>query len=871
MVSSVTAVGSDWLEFERVEATRSSIDGAPRAVAAYAANRDGTTWLFYVHLGGRLIDTSTHRLFLVEKAGYRSRHGAMEVDLAAMQPAGDGGCNLTHEGDVTRVEAWLDSRWVRFEVPRIKASAQLQTAAGGPAGSGQPADPAPEPSPVSSVSSEDELRPLDHGLMVKVPKSLGVLPEIAVSKLATTAEPVAGLEPLGPTYRIVSEGGELSMPVELHFPLPSDAVSPSLRVYARQTGDGGTAFLPAVRVDLERGVAVVRTRRFSDWALYGSSDDGSGSATLSGFITVAPGCDENPSYAEVTVVCENPVGPTGRFLDVTGGISSYRIVVPESFFGECTFKYVTGASFFYWWGVPQPLPSVAVLEAGVTHTNNFELEPTTARMTGVVRDQDGEPIPGARVYVFGNEGQRYAGLHADQGGRYDINQIGICEAGGPTTATMDVQIIHPDRETCKEMNTRATLDACVANQRDFEWKALGNVSGMVDDEEGNPIDGARVRVTAEDGSVTETLTDFGSYLVKDVPEGEATVVVTCPEDEESQSRTVEVECDRNTLADFVMECCANELYGMVRDTDGLAVSGAAIAVKDAEGARFSTTTDGSGSFTVKELSAGVASVTATCPDQEDSDSRSVEIVCNEPVAADFELECCTGDLDVFVEDEDGEVVDGAFVTIQDAEHSIRRGIADLGLYQSRDLAVGLASVKVECPDKQDTASGTVEIGCMGLHETTLVLNCSGTPGLQGTIEVQRGIAGAMEATLEGGFDLQMADDESVQGSGTGVMTIQVVGDGGRCSGRQNVAISARGQVRGETLELDLDFDDGGRSMRWTCEGGKPVGIDGLVSFEDEGQGLKLSITSDEPFHASIERAAGNVPFGTRLSVTVNQR
>jgi hypothetical protein len=48
-----------------------------------------------------------------------------------------------------------------------------------------------------------------------------------------------------------------------------------------------------------------------------------------------------------------------------------------------------------------------------------------------------------------------------------------------------------------------------------------------------------------------------------------------------------------------------------------------------------------------------------------------------------------------------------------------------------------------------------------------------------------------------------------------------------------------------------------------------VGIDAIAGLEDEGRNLKITIDSNDPFHASLTREAGQVPFGTRLEVEIS--
>ncbi len=855
----VAVVGAEeWVIFEPLEVRSANVDGREQNLRVYGAAIDGRQWTLILLQGGRLVDPQRDDVLVVSGPALRSERGTMKVDLSAVESVSASSFTLVERGSGSE----LRMQWAKRKLTVVFEN---------PAG----ATSTPSAAVVPASGTDDglefvpEFTALAHGVKVRAAEG-ETAPELTVETVAATPAAIGGMLPVGQFVQIsADEATTIRHPVEIFLPVPEEYLEKPGNLVVVRRDEEAMALLAPHRIDQEGGGVVVRTREFSTWGVY-TWEVSYPSALVSGVLTVVPGCDEDPDWGEVHLECSQTVsGESGSFPIPTDGIGPYQVFppIPTWLFGTYQFKYVFGMSDNYLFSAGQPLPSVAVTEAGANSRQDFELYPTSSRMKGTVTDGDGNPLDRVKVAVIG-DGLRFTGrTHGD--GAYEVDWIGNWEPGGPRTLRFSRSLTNLDRPECGDLWGEVELEACVTNQRNFVWKPVGEITGVVTDKDGEVLSDVRIQVVAADGETQNTLTGpGGDYSVFDVVEGEASVTATCPEDEDSETSTVEVECNDTSTSNFQLDCCTGELFGTVTDDDGKGVSGASVVAKDADGEVFETSTDGSGAYQLEGLAGGLASVTATCPENQDESTLSVDIPCNEAAQLDFQIECCTGDVVVNVYDGEFPAEDGMTVTLRAHDGSTQTKLTEVGGVVFEKVPPGPAEVSVTCPDVQDSDSGQTEVVCDEAQYGDLAVDCS-EGGLHGTIEVQRGLPGVMEAKIDGGFDVTLTVDDNVSGIGTAVMTIDVVGDGGRCSGRQNLALSISGSKVGKELRLDIEFDAGGRSMSWECGGGRPVGIDAIAGLEDEGRNLKITIDSNDPFHASLTREAGQVPFGTRLEVEIS--
>lgn len=539
----------EWVVFEPLETSVSTVDGAERNLRVFGASVDGRHMTLILLQGGRLVDPSRQDLLVVSGPALRSERGTMKVDLAAAEPVAGSSFSIEEHANGTRLTMQWGRRTVAVVIDRPIAAAPSPAAA-----------VAPPPATGDGLEFVSDFAPLEHG--VKVRGTVGAAaPDLTVEKVGTAAPAIGELVPVGQLVRIsAGQARPLRHPVELFLPVPDEYLkTPDRLVVVRRNGDS-VALLPPHRVDRKAGGVVVRTREFSSWGVY-TWEVAYPYALVSGVLTVVPGCEEDPDYIEVHLECSQTVsGESGSFPIPTDGIGPYQVYppIPQWLFGIYQFKYVFGMSDNYLFTGGQPLPSVAVTEVGANSKQDFELHPTTSRMKGTVTDHEGNPLDNVKVAVIGGEGLRFTG-RTHGGGSYAVDWIGNWEKGDSRTRSFQRSLTNLDRPECGDLWGEVELDACVTNLRNLVWKPVGEISGHVTDRDGETLPDVRVQLAAADGEIRNTTTGpGGEYEFFDVMEGDATVTATCPEDEDSETTTEEVTCNEVTTVNFQLDCCTGE-------------------------------------------------------------------------------------------------------------------------------------------------------------------------------------------------------------------------------------------------------------------------------------------------------------------------
>lgn len=240
-------------------------------------------------------------------------------------------------------------------------------------------------------------------------------------------------------------------------------------------------------------------------------------------------------------------------------------------------------------------------------------------ISGEVLDEDGQPLEGVTVYLYGEDGQLlataslfdveepasddsaadlfsedgyirldervtaengkyvFAGLPA---GRYvvKIAHGGIGGNGGSTDIPVTVQ---PLPEIPDDADLTVTTDSYT-------------VSGVVVDKNGEPVNGAKVKLLDAENNEVSSLTtgEDGAYTFDTLPKGDYTVNISYPDSDLLASGDV-------TITDGSFTAFPGQtVSGKIKDNKGNALSNVTVTLRGEDGKTYTATTDKDGSYRV---------------------------------------------------------------------------------------------------------------------------------------------------------------------------------------------------------------------------------------------------------------------------------
>ncbi|MDF1838919.1 MAG: sigma-70 family RNA polymerase sigma factor, partial [Planctomycetota bacterium] len=138
-------------------------------------------------------------------------------------------------------------------------------------------------------------------------------------------------------------------------------------------------------------------------------------------------------------------------------------------------------------------------------------------LTGVVREENGDPVPDAHLYVGPNADLASYRVLTDSNGMYTIH--------GLPAGTSDMKVYQKQFE---ELRTTMTLRSDTANQVDFTLHRLQDVSGVVVDQRGAPIERWYVAVETGRGqwSAGSWTDSEGAFHIVGIPDESTDLMVT---------------------------------------------------------------------------------------------------------------------------------------------------------------------------------------------------------------------------------------------------------------------------------------------------------------------------------------------------------
>ncbi|MFE5338257.1 collagen binding domain-containing protein [Isoptericola sp. NPDC056573] len=384
----------------------------------------------------------------------------------------------------------------------------------------------------------------------------------------------------------------------------------------------------------------------------------------------------------------------------------------QQLFGNATATDTNGATGWF-----RPTVPVTRLTIGFFQRSGFPVYQTwfasLARdVTGTVTTDDGAPLEGATLTLFGPDGTALAtttsaadGAYAFEGytaapgyrveltelpGSSDAHRFGLVAVGPTVVGDVDLG------------ETDGTADF---QARDIEPVA---VSGTVLDDDGNPVPGATVTLTPVGGGepITVVTSSRGEYLVDDVawdvandrpqeyelslgdlPEGY--VVTGTP-----PNLVVDVgQEEASTGNDFTVRGPAT-VSGAVT-AGGEPVAGVVVTLGDR-----STTTGADGTYAFEGVLPGDRTVAVQAPDGYTVDgpaTRDVAVGTDDVTGVDFAL-ARPGAVGGAVTDDAGDPVPGATVTVAGPDGPVTLTTDDAGDYFLGELPPGDYAITLSVPD-----------------------------------------------------------------------------------------------------------------------------------------------------------------------------
>ncbi|PCR91632.1 carboxypeptidase-like regulatory domain-containing protein [Natrinema ejinorense] len=248
-------------------------------------------------------------------------------------------------------------------------------------------------------------------------------------------------------------------------------------------------------------------------------------------------------------------------------------------------------------------------------------ETTNGTLTGMVADEDGDPISEATIRSSGT-----FVTNADGDGEFEID----LEPGEYTViVTTSSHNRYTDQTVTIEAN-ETTRQNVTFNTSAINETPTGTLTGTITDEDGDPISNSRVRSI---GTFVATANDDGEFEI-DLEPGEYNVTAIANGRDRRIDETVTIEVNETTRRNVTFNTSATgTLTGTVADEDGDPIPEATIR----SSGTFVTDTDDDGAFEV-DLEPGEYNVTAIANDRDRRTNGTVTVEANETSRRNFTLD-----------------------------------------------------------------------------------------------------------------------------------------------------------------------------------------------------------------------------------------
>ncbi|HZQ51577.1 MAG TPA: carboxypeptidase regulatory-like domain-containing protein [Bryobacteraceae bacterium] len=474
-------------------------------------------------------------------------------------------------------------------------------------------------------------------------------------------------------------------------------------------------------------------------------------------------------------------------------------------------------------GYQSSIQSVTVA-ANTTTTQNFTLATAVGTLSGTVKNSAGTAISGASVSYTGGSTVTAAN------GTYTLSNVPVgtvnltASAAGYQSSTQAVTVA---------ANTTTTQNFTLST-------AVGTISGTVTNSGGTAISGATVSYS---GGSTTTASN-GTYTLSNVPTGTVSLTAAAT-GYQSSTQTITVTASTTTTQNFTLSAAVGTISGSVTSSAGTAISGATVSYSGG-----SVTTGANGTYTLSNVPAGAASVTAAATGYQSS-TQNVTVTAGNTTTQNFTLSTSAGAISGTVKNATGAAISGATVSYGGGSATT----AANGSYTLSNVPVGTVSVTATAAGYQSsTQSATVAAGATTTLNFTLaatvtvgtisgtVTNSSGTAISGATVSYSGGTATTLS---NGSYTLSNvpAGTVSVTASATGYQ-----------SSTQSVTVSAGATT---TLNFTLSATVSAGTVSGTVTNSSGTAISGVtVSYS----GGSASTAGNGSYTLS------NVPVGT-VSIT----
>lgn len=254
----------------------------------------------------------------------------------------------------------------------------------------------------------------------------------------------------------------------------------------------------------------------------------------------------------------------------------------------------------------------ASVETG--HTNHIEivLNPPP-RITGVVRDSSGAPVPGMELSIFPNWGQSSSGATTDAKGRYEM--LWNPQRTGPAGSGFCLLA----RDVARNLAVAPDVDEGTTTL-DLQLAPGLVVVGRVEDVNGKPLSNAKVSLylwSGNSGSQFENKpikTDAqGHYEITALPAGRKYSLDATAKGYGSANQNIQEDAETNRveLTPCVLKVADHQLAGEVVDADDKPVARANVFMYGQGQPNTSVRTDGKGRFKFDEVCEGSVQLSAS--------------------------------------------------------------------------------------------------------------------------------------------------------------------------------------------------------------------------------------------------------------------
>jgi protocatechuate 3,4-dioxygenase beta subunit len=283
-----------------------------------------------------------------------------------------------------------------------------------------------------------------------------------------------------------------------------------------------------------------------------------------------------------------------EFVDVDQAVNEYNVTAEMQY-------YVTNS-----------VVDIDVTTGMTTDLGSIMLQ-TDALINGRIVDMGGSPIPGAAIALLDDGGSVISTTIADAFGNFSFTGLGYGDYRVKANATG-----YLDNTTSLFSVDKSNL---VVPLGDIELNNLGDITGKVVDENGDPVEGATVTLTNSTGVVvgTRTTDANGNFTFRNVTAGtlEYTVSIEMAHYENAYKDDVSVTAGQTENVGTIELVTDATISGRVVGEDGSEIVGAQVELLDEFGNLISTrNTDSNGGYKFTGIGYGTYSLRFSADDFE---------------------------------------------------------------------------------------------------------------------------------------------------------------------------------------------------------------------------------------------------------------